>query len=123
MFYLFHSFGYQSRSISSVLCMLSILGLNYVESDDDINSPRTNTYPLQFLTEVLIFLVLQLVSSLQKKHPHFSHNDFSLSIRINFQHSLSKQIHNSFIYIVIGLPLFLLLEVLHTTLRITIGLS
>ena len=58
-----------------------------------------------------------------KQHPHFSHNNFSLSIRITFQHSLSEQIHNSFIHIAIILPLFSLLYVLHTTLRITIGLS
>ena len=67
MFYLSQSFGYQSRSVSSYLCMLSLLGLNYVESDHDTDSPCTNTYPLQFLTEVLIFPVLQLVSSLQNK--------------------------------------------------------
>ena len=41
-----------------------------------------------------------------KQHPHFSHNDFSLSIRITFQHSLLEQIHNSFIHIAISLPLF-----------------
>ena len=45
--------------------MLSVLGFNYVESDHDIDSARTDTYPLQFLTEVLKFPVLQLVSSLQ----------------------------------------------------------
>ena len=61
--------------------MLSLLGLNDVESDPDTDSPQTDTYPLQFLTEVLIFLVLQLVSSLQKKHPHFSHNDFSFEYK------------------------------------------
>ena len=65
MFYLSQSFGYQSRSVSSYLCMLSLLGLNYVESDHDTDLPCTNTYPLQFLTEVLIFPVLQLVSSPQ----------------------------------------------------------
>ena len=108
MFYPSQSFDYQSRSISSYLCMISLLGLNYVKSDHDIVSPRTNTYPLQFLTEVLIFLVLQLVSSLQNKLLIF-HTDFSLSIRINFQHSLSEQIHNSFIHIAISLPLFSLL--------------
>ena len=27
-----------------------------------------------------------------KQNPHFSHNDFSLSIRITFQHSLLEQI-------------------------------
>ena len=65
MFYPLQSFSYQSRLISSYLCILSLLGLNYVESNHDTDSPRTNTYPLQFLTEVLIFPVLQLVSSLQ----------------------------------------------------------
>ena len=44
-----------------------------------------------------------------KQHPHFSHNDFSSSITITFQHSLLKQIHNSFIHISISLPLFSLL--------------
>ena len=92
MFYSLQSFGYQSRLISSYPCMLSLLGLNYVEPDHDTDSPSTNIYPLQFLTEVLTFPVLQLVSSLQK-NPHFSHNDFSLSIRITFQHSLSERIH------------------------------
>ena len=67
MFYLSQSFGYQSQLVSSDLCMLSLLGLNYVESDHDTDSSRTNTYPFQFLTEVLIFPVLQLVSSLQNK--------------------------------------------------------
>ena len=93
MFYPLQSFGYQSRLISSNLCMLSLLGLNYVGSEHDTDSPCTNTYPLQFLTEVLIFPVLQLVSSLQNKILIFSHNDFSLSIRITFQHSLSEQSH------------------------------
>ena len=88
--------------------MLSLLGLNYVESDHDTDLPHTNTYPLQFLTEVLIISVLELVSS-SKQHPHFSHNDFSLSIRITFQHSLLEQIHNSLIHIAIGFPLFSLL--------------
>ena len=67
MFYPLQSFGYQSRLISSCLCMLSLLGLNYVESDHDTESPCTNTYPLQFLTEVLLFSVMQLVSLLQNK--------------------------------------------------------
>ena len=44
-----------------------------------------------------------------KQNPHFLHNDLSLSIRITFQHSLSEQIHNSFIHIAISLPLFSLL--------------
>ena len=39
----------------------------------------------------------------------FSHSDFSLSIRIIFQHSLSEQLLTSFILVAIGLPLFLLL--------------
>ena len=64
LFYPLQSFGYQSRLISSYLCMLSLLGLNYVGSEHDTDSPRTDTYPLQFLTEVLRFPVLQLVSSL-----------------------------------------------------------
>ena len=67
MFYPLQSFGYQSQLISSNLCMLSLLGLNYVGSEHDTDSPWTNTYPLQFLTEVLIFPVMQLVSSLQNK--------------------------------------------------------
>ena len=46
MFYPSQSFGYQSRSISSYLCMLSLLGLNYVESDYETDSPCTNTNPL-----------------------------------------------------------------------------
>ena len=29
-----------------------------------------------------------------KQNPHFSHNDFSLTIRINFQHSLLEKIHS-----------------------------
>ena len=49
------------------------LGLNYVGSEHDTDSQWTNTYPLQFLTEVL------------KQNPHFSHNDLSLSIKITFQ--------------------------------------
>ena len=65
MFYLSQLFGYQYRLVSSCLCMLLLLGLNYVESDHDTHSPRSNIYPLQFLTEVIIFLVLQLVFSLQ----------------------------------------------------------
>ena len=44
-----------------------------------------------------------------KQHRHFSHNDFSLSVRITFQHSLSQKIHNPFIHISISLPLFSLL--------------
>ena len=44
-----------------------------------------------------------------KQHPHFSHNDLSLSINITFQHSLSKQIRNLFIYISTSFPLFSLL--------------
>ena len=48
MFYPLQSFGYQSRLISSYLCMLSLLGLNYVGSEHDTDSPCTNTYPLQF---------------------------------------------------------------------------
>ena len=39
MFYLSQSFGYQSQSASSYLCMLSLLDLNYVELDHDIDSP------------------------------------------------------------------------------------
>ena len=96
MFYLSQSFGYQSRSVSSYLCMLSLLHLNYVESDHDTDSLRTD---FSIATSVLT----------SKQHPHFSHNDFSLSIRITFEHSLSEQIHNSFIHIAISLPLFSLL--------------
>ena len=65
MFHPLESFGYQSLSVSSCLCMLSLLGLNYVEQDNDTDSPHSDTYPLQFLTKMLIFPVLQLVSSLQ----------------------------------------------------------
>ena len=64
MFYPLQLFGYQSLLISSYLFMLSLLGLNFVGSEHDTDSPRTNTYPLQFLTGVLTILVLQLVSSL-----------------------------------------------------------
>ena len=67
MFYPLQSFGYQSRLISSNLCMLSLLGLNFVGCEHDTHSPCTNNYPLQFLTEVLTIPVLQLVSSLQNK--------------------------------------------------------
>ena len=64
MFYPLQSFGYQSRLISSNLCILLLLGLNFVGFEHDTDSPCTNTYPLQFLTEVLTIPVLQLVSSL-----------------------------------------------------------
>ena len=64
MFYPLQSFGYQSRLISSYLCMLSLLGLNYVGSEHDTDSPCTNTYPLRFLIEVLTIPALHLVSSL-----------------------------------------------------------
>ena len=64
MFYPLQSFGYQSRLISSQLCMLSLLGLNFVGSEHDTDSPCIVIYPLQFLTEVLTTPVLQLVSSL-----------------------------------------------------------
>ena len=86
MFYPLQSFGYQSRLISSYLCMLSLLGLNYVGSEHDTDSPCTNTYPLQFLTEVLIFLGIQ---SLLKNKILIFHTMIScLSIMITFQHSL-----------------------------------
>ena len=93
MFYSLQSFGYQSRLISSNLCMLSLLGLNYVESHHDTDSPCTNTYPLQFLTKVLIFLVLQLVSSLQNNILlftqlfQFEYKDYfsTLTLRTNSQ--------------------------------------
>ena len=58
MFYPLQSFDYQSRLISSPLCMLSLLGLNFVGSEHDTDLPRTNTYPFQFLTEVLTIMVL-----------------------------------------------------------------
>ena len=64
MFYPLQSFDYQSRLISSYLCMLSLLGLTYVGSEHVTDSPCTNTYPFQFITEVLTIPVLQLVSSL-----------------------------------------------------------
>ena len=67
MFHPLQSLGYQSRLISLNLCMLSLLGLNYVGSEHDTDSPCTNIYPLQFLTEVLSIPVLQLVSSLQNQ--------------------------------------------------------
>ena len=53
IFCLLQSFGYQSRLTLSNLCMLSLLGLNFVGFEHDTDSPRTNTYPLQFLTERL----------------------------------------------------------------------
>ena len=55
-----------------------------------------------------IFVIATSVLT-SKQHPHFSPNDFSLNIRITFQHSISEQIHNSFIHIAIRLPLFSLL--------------
>ena len=58
MFYPLQSFDYQSRLISSHLCMLSLLGLNFVGSEHDADSPRTNTYPSKFLTEVVTIPVL-----------------------------------------------------------------
>ena len=67
IFYPLQSFGYQSRLISSNLCMLSLLGLNYVGYERDTNSPCINTYPHKFFTKVLIISVLQLVSSVQNK--------------------------------------------------------
>ena len=39
MFYPLQSFDYQSRLISSNLCMLSLLGLNFVGSEHDTDSP------------------------------------------------------------------------------------
>ena len=67
MFYPLQSFCYDFQLISSNLCMLSLLGLNFVGFEHDTDSPCTNNYPLQFLTEVLTIPVLQLVSSLQNK--------------------------------------------------------
>ena len=64
MFYPMQSFDYQPRLILSNLWMLSLLGLNFVALEHGTDSPCTNTYPLQFITEVLTILVLQLVSSL-----------------------------------------------------------
>ena len=46
MFHPLQSFGYQSRLISSNICMLSLLRLNYVGSEHDTDSPCANTYPL-----------------------------------------------------------------------------
>ena len=41
MFYPLQSFGYKSRLISSNLCMLSLLGLNYVGSEHDTDHALT----------------------------------------------------------------------------------
>ena len=92
MFYPLQSFGYQSRLISSNLCMLSLLGLNYVGSEHDrlakhlhlsssISHRGANNSGIA--TSVLTL----------KQNPPFSHNDSSLSIRITFQQSLSETIH------------------------------
>ena len=88
MFYPLQSFGYQYRLISLYLCMLSLLGLNYVGSEHDTDSPCTNTYPLQiYHRDANIFGIATSILTL-KQNPHFSHNDLSLSIKITFQHSL-----------------------------------
>ena len=73
--------------------MLPQLGLNFVGLEHDIDSPRTNTYPFEIShrganNSGIATSVLTL-----KQNPPFSHNDFSLSIRITFQHSLSEQSH------------------------------
>ena len=47
MFYPLQLFVYQSRLMSSNLCMLSLLGLNFVGLEHDTDSPRTNTYPIE----------------------------------------------------------------------------